>query len=112
MECYICGSKKTNKCHVKDHCEFKARGESHYFHNIIELCQNCHYNYFDSEKIAIVPNENIFLILKSIHPLRIDCVYSKQKIHVKSEYIFWKNNNSHICLQSRLRKIEIFIKSQ
>lgn len=111
MICYICGKKHTQKCHVKDHCEFDDCGSSHKFFNIIELCANCHGTLFDSDKVAIVPNENIFLILRSLDPLKIDCIPSKQKIHVKDEYVTWKNEQSHNCLQRRLRAIDRFVRS-
>lgn len=101
--CAVCGSANVQRCHVKDKAEFRGR-RSHDFHNIIYLCAEHHYAFFDKERMAIVPGGVELLVLRCKKFRRIDSYEPKGRIVVKGEYIEWKNTRVHPQLKAELRK--------
>lgn len=101
QRCYLCQSNFVQKCHVKDKATFNTSGSLHEFCNIIYLCNNCHYKFFDRGRLAIVDSRN-FLLLECLQPLSIVVRTSNIVMNVRQEYIDWKNEHCHVALQVAL----------
>ena len=92
MGCCACGNYIITKAHVKDYSECLKEGISnHEYLNIVELCYNCHYNYFDQGKMGIVKlnSKYHFVIINDNN--EIESIESKHMINVLEENIRWKN---------------------
>lgn len=74
----------------KTECE-KVNILNHEHLNIIELCYNCHYNFFDIGKMGIkrIGNDYFFFIINQNN--EIEKIISNYTINVLDEYIRWKN---------------------
>jgi len=92
MGCCACGNDIVTKAHVKDHSECLKEGISnHEYLNIVELCYNCHYNYFDQGKMGIIKLDSIYFFVIQIENNEIVTVESKHMLNVLDENIRWKN---------------------
>jgi hypothetical protein len=101
--CAYCGQYATQKCHVKDKHEFNGN-KNHDFNNIIFLCAYCHYEYFDTERLAIDPFTNELIILRCIKKKLVCAERPKSPVAIKYEYIEWKNSKVHPYLKAALRR--------
>lgn len=102
--CAVCGHWATQKCHVKDKSHFKG-GKNHDFHNIIYLCALHHHEYFDSNRLAIIPETKNLILLRCVKYRRIDVIEPKSAVVVLDDYIKWKNQRIHCFLKAELRRM-------
>jgi hypothetical protein len=103
-ECAACGNGHIQRAHVKDRAILKEAGKQHDFFNIVHLCAHCHFRYFDKGLMAILLQEQKFLILRSLSPRLVEEVTSREKLALKPEYVDWKNGNCHNYLHAEIRK--------
>jgi hypothetical protein len=104
-ECLFCGSRNTQKCHVKDKASFED-GDHHDFHNIILLCPNCHYDYFDQGRMAIGPSCETLIVLRCVKYRRVEFKQVNYSVYVNTDFIAWKNTRAHSFLKAELRKLQ------
>jgi hypothetical protein len=95
------------KAHVRDRSDCEASGvRNHEYCNIIPLCANCHYVYFDDGRMGIVRkgNKYFFIILESNGQKRL--MESLFTLNVIPEYILWKNRRCRPALHMILFDVE------
>jgi len=102
--CAVCGHWVTQKCHVKDKSHFDGR-KNHDFHNIIYLCALHHHEYFDNNRLAILPGEMTLILLRCVKYRRIEVIEPKSPIVIMDDYVNWKNSRVHCYLRAEVRKI-------
>jgi len=104
--CSFCGKDKTQKCHVKDKSVFSG-SKLHMHNNIILLCKNCHYDYFDCSpgRMALIVETDQLLVLLGDSMDSIVVRPSLNKLVVASEYVNFKNSNCHIFIKTKLRQM-------
>jgi hypothetical protein len=92
MSCCVCNNSAVTKAHVKDHSVCKSEGiRNHEYLNVVDLCYNCHYNYFDQGKMGIVKLNSIYHFVLLNDRNEIETIESKYMINVLDENIRWKN---------------------
>jgi hypothetical protein len=90
--CYCCGYEGSTKAHVRDRSDCEKNGiRDHEYHNIVPLCANCHYSYFDEGRMGIIENDGLyyFILLEKNNVKRL--VQSRYTLNILPEYIRWKN---------------------
>lgn len=102
--CSACGKTDAQRAHVRDRASFDPEYRNHDFYNIIHLCAYCHHRYFDEGLMAILIDEQKFLVLINIARREIEEREFTQKISVKQEFIDWKNERCHSYLEAEMRK--------
>ncbi|MEY2702644.1 MAG: hypothetical protein RL259_951 [Bacteroidota bacterium] len=92
MGCFVCNNVIVTKAHVKDHVVCISEGVSdHEYLNIVDLCYNCHYNFFDRGKMGILKQNSLYFFVMLNDKNEIEIIESKHKINVLEENIRWKN---------------------
>jgi hypothetical protein len=86
--CIICEAKDAEKAHVRPR-RFFEKHQNHQQHNIIHLCHDHHYNYFDKGKIGICPNKQKMII--EYKPGLLKEIFLPRALNIRSEYIREKN---------------------
>ena len=80
--------------HVKDHSEFRRAGLfNHGDNNLLPMCYDCHYNYFDEQKMSIFREKNghaTFFKLNNEGVLEV--IHSEVSLNIRDEYLKWKNS--------------------
>lgn len=106
MVCRVCGKEKCENAHVKSRTEFKDSSRPDDHKNIIPLCFRHHRQYFDAEpngKMAIILEEQKFLILISSNPIKIEeRNVIGGRLDLKPEYVKWKNLRCSWLLKAKL----------
>jgi predicted restriction endonuclease len=85
--CIICNAKEAERAHVKPKRDFD-KNQNDQYHNIIDLCHEHHYDYFDEGKIGICPNKQKLIIEKNG---QLEILNLSRGLNIKSKYIQEKN---------------------
>ncbi len=90
--CAVCNISYTTRAHVKDKSFLVKEGVSnHDYLNIIDLCYNCHYNYFDRGKLGLKKIDNWYYFFRLEDDGSVSETKSFNNLNVMDEYISWKN---------------------
>ena len=101
--CANCKTVGTTRAHVKDKAECLKDGViDHEYLNIVDLCYNCHYLFFDERKMGIkkVSNKHYFVYIDDSGIIMEN--ESSHVLNINPEYILWKNKKCVIRLWPKL----------